>query len=222
VSTPPPLLEADMRSAVLANHYLVKAANLLRYYSFDLSVRDMELQLYDWLTTYPAPWIPAAVIEALYQGRYKTVSVEQILLFWQRRQQPQPLYGRDFEQLVCDRLPDRLQSDQTTPLEVPPEKSAIAALAAQIRQVSPELTPLEALSRAIQKAIPIQRSVDAVVDQAEARLGQASDQGKRQVMGESPEETLESTAKSSSVIPQFTPQESGKDLHSKLKEYLSP
>jgi hypothetical protein len=118
-----------MRSAVLANHYLVKAANLLRYYSFDLSVRDMELQLYDWLTTYPAPWIPAAVIEALYQGRYKTVSVEQILRFWQRRQQPQPLYGRDFEQLVCDRLPARLQSDQTVPLEVPPEKSAIAALA---------------------------------------------------------------------------------------------
>jgi hypothetical protein len=211
-----------MRSAVLANHYLVKAANLLRYYSFDLSVRDMELQLYDWLITYPAPWIPAAVIEALYQGRYKSVSVEQILLFWQRRQQPQPLYGRDFEQLVCDRLPDRLQSDQIVTLEIPPEKSAIAALAAQIRQVSPELTPLEALSRAIQKAIPIQRSVDAVVDQAEARLGQASDQGKRQVMGEGPEETLEPTAKASSVIPQFTPQESGKDLHSKLKEYLSP
>jgi hypothetical protein len=132
-----------MRSAVLANHYLVKAANLLRYYSFDLSVRDMELQLYDWLITYPAPWIPAAVIEALYQGRYKSVSVEQILLFWQRRQQPQPLYGRDFEQLVCDRLPARLQSDQTVPVDVPPEKSAIAALAAQIRQVSPELTPLE-------------------------------------------------------------------------------
>ncbi|NJM46041.1 MAG: hypothetical protein HC860_07565 [Alkalinema sp. RU_4_3] len=224
MSTPPPLLEADMRSAVLANHYLVKAANLLRYYSFDLTVRDVELQLYDWLITYPAPWIPAAVIEALYQGRYKAVSVEQILLFWQRRQQPQPLYGRDFEQLVCDRLPQRLPSDPAAPLEVAPEKSAIAALAAQIRQVSPELTPLEALSRAIQKAIPIQRSVDAVVDQAEARLGQASDQGKRQVMGEgrSEEEAVETTAKSSTVIPQFTPQTSGTDLHSKLKEYLSP
>lgn len=210
-----------MRSAVLANHHLVKAANLLRYYSFDLGPRELELQLYDWLMAYPAAWIPVAVIEALYQGRYKIVSVEQILRFWQRRQQPQLLYGPDFERLVCDRLPATASSGKApTPAAATSQKSAIAALAAQIRQVSPEMTPLEALSRAIQKAIPIQRSMAAVVDQAEAKLGQASDQGKRQVLGEPPPAAGADTPnKPSTVIQQFTPP-ADTELNSKLKDYL--
>ncbi len=221
VTDKPPLLEKDIKTSVRANPELVKAADLLRYYSFEMGPKDLELQLYDWLMHFPAAWIAAAVIEALYQGRYKGVSVEQILRFWQRRQQPQMLYGYDFEQLVCQRLPRTLQ-DAPVVNVVP--TSAIAELASQMRQSAPELSPMEALSRAIARSIPLRQSVDAVVDQAEAKLSQASDAGKRQVLseGREPDQAEAAEAKtlqgSSSVIPQFTPKTT--DLNSKLRECL--
>jgi hypothetical protein len=223
VTDKPPLLEKDIKTAVRANADLVKAGDLLRYYSFEMGSKDLELQLYDWLMHFPAAWIAAAVIEALYQGRYKGVSVEQILRFWQRRQQPQMLYGYDFEQLVCQRLPRTLQDAPTMVVSAVPT-SAIAELASQMRRSAPELSPMEALSRAIQRSIPLRQSVDAVVDQAEAKLSQASDAGKRQVLSDgrsqgAADKTPEALPPSSStVIPQFTPKTT--DLDSKLRGCL--
>ena len=47
------------------------AANLLRYYSFDLDDYTVDQLFAYWLETYPANWVRLAIIEALYQGRYK-------------------------------------------------------------------------------------------------------------------------------------------------------
>ncbi len=65
-----------------------QAGALLIHYSFDISRDTVEELLGEWLAIYPAYWLRLAVVEALYQGRYKTVSVEQILVLWQRRGQP--------------------------------------------------------------------------------------------------------------------------------------
>lgn len=86
------------------------AAALLIRYSFDISGWPVDQLIAHWLDRYQANWVRLAVIEALYQGRYKAVSVEQILAFWQRRGQPLYHFNHEFERLVCSRF-----SDTTTP-----------------------------------------------------------------------------------------------------------
>ncbi len=94
------------------------AANLLRHYSFELEV-TVEQQMATWLKNYPEPWILWSVVEALYQGRYKAVSVEQILQIWQRRGQPLCHFTHEFEQLVGSKIP--LAIAPSTSLEAKPK-----------------------------------------------------------------------------------------------------
>ncbi len=81
------------------------AARLLRHYSFELGHNSVDQLLADWAEQFTAAWVLLAVIEAMYQGRYKAISVEQILALWQRRGKPLPHFNRDFEQLVSQKLP---------------------------------------------------------------------------------------------------------------------
>ncbi len=87
---------------------------LLQHYIFDLGGYSPRELVANWLRGYPANWVRLAVIEALYQGRYKAVSVEQILTFWQRRDQVLPHFNCEFERLVCGNVEPRLtrQSDR--------------------------------------------------------------------------------------------------------------
>jgi len=87
---------------------------LLLHYIFDLSGYNARELVERWLSYYPANWVRLAVIEALYQGRYKAISVEQILGFWQRRGQAWPRFNCEFERLVCGNIQPRLtkQSDR--------------------------------------------------------------------------------------------------------------
>ena len=50
------------------------------------------------------------MIEALYQGRYKAISVEQILSIWRRRGKILSHFNREFEAIVTVPLPDRVQA----------------------------------------------------------------------------------------------------------------
>ncbi len=85
---------------------------LLNQYSFDLGERTTEQVLIEWLTEYPPNWIDLAVIEALYQGRYKAFSASQILSLWQRRGKPTYHFTSEFEHLVCKNISQDLISDQ--------------------------------------------------------------------------------------------------------------
>ena len=76
------------------------AIALLQNYSFDLggyTIRDLNRA---WSRFRPE-WVRQAVIEALFQGRYKAVSVDQILQLWERKGEPNYRYNREFERLVC-------------------------------------------------------------------------------------------------------------------------
>jgi hypothetical protein len=76
------------------------AADLLRHYSFDLDDCTVDQLIESWLETYPPEWINLAIVEALYQGRYKAISVEQILALWKRRGQPLYHFSHEFERLI--------------------------------------------------------------------------------------------------------------------------
>lgn len=73
--------------------------SLLERY-FDLGSWEIEPVLSDWLQRFEVAWIHSAVVEALYQGRYKLVSVNQILSLWSRRGGPVRHYSREFESII--------------------------------------------------------------------------------------------------------------------------
>lgn len=80
------------------------AADLLDRYGFEQGAFSAEQLVGYWLRSYPAEWIRSAILEALYQGRYKSVSVGQILAIWKRRGQPLYHYSFEFERMVCGTL----------------------------------------------------------------------------------------------------------------------
>ena len=92
-------------SVVQSNHKTIaQVAVLLCRYGFELGgLSPLEL-IDDWLTSYSQHWIRLAIVEALYQGRYKAVSIEQILRLWKRRGRPTYHFTYEFERLICGHL----------------------------------------------------------------------------------------------------------------------
>lgn len=72
---------------------------LLKYYNFDLQGRSLSQIAITW-QHHDHQWLRLAVTEALYRGRYKVISVEEILKTWQRKQQPLYQFDSEFEELV--------------------------------------------------------------------------------------------------------------------------
>ena len=89
-----------------------QAAALLVHYGFDLGGKKAEKLAGEWLTKYPGYWLRLAVVEALYQGRYKAVSVGQLLSMWHRIGEPLYHFNREFERLVCNNFPQDLTSEK--------------------------------------------------------------------------------------------------------------
>ena len=77
------------------------AVALLNHYSFDLGECSANELVALWRREYPVAWLRLAIIEALYQGRYKAISVQQILTIWQRRKQCTYHFNLEFETLIC-------------------------------------------------------------------------------------------------------------------------
>jgi hypothetical protein len=215
---------------------LLYAEDLLCYYKFALEGRTASQVLRQWAQDYPVEWIRLAIIEALYQGRYKAVSVEQILQNWQRRSQAQPRFDDEFAQLIRQRLPDNLAaiSTETT--------SAVAALAADIhssahikhddlrsvgdhRRLPATTHHLDDLTQFVQTRRSRRSAVDAVINHAEANIDRAADQAKQQLtQSTTPEEAAgnETTAPSTTAIHQFTPTPQNAELIARLKSVSTP
>ncbi|WP_156800323.1 hypothetical protein [Thalassoporum mexicanum] len=73
---------------------------LLKYYSFEFGDRSLNELIKDW-SKYTPNWVRLAIVECLYQGRYKVRSVDQILKLWQRRGNTSCHFNHEFERLVC-------------------------------------------------------------------------------------------------------------------------
>ncbi|ACK69138.1 hypothetical protein PCC7424_0680 [Gloeothece citriformis PCC 7424] len=91
---------------------LAQATILLSRYGFEMKGYIPQELIDKWLNLYPAKWIRAAIIEALYQGRYKAISVEQILKLWSRRQQMTCHFTHEFERLICRNLIKSIDSNK--------------------------------------------------------------------------------------------------------------
>ncbi|MGC9526797.1 MAG: hypothetical protein ACP5D7_14790 [Limnospira sp.] len=90
-----------------------QAEALLNHYSFDLGGKPAGQIVANWTQNYEVSWLPIAVIEALYLGRYKAISVSQILAHWKRRKESVYHFNSEFERLVCNKLPPHLTGNFT-------------------------------------------------------------------------------------------------------------
>ncbi|MGA1474733.1 MAG: hypothetical protein ACO4AI_06130 [Prochlorothrix sp.] len=100
---------------------LSMAAALAMHY-FGLPEHEAWNYILDWADEYPAPWVQLAVIEALYQGRYKPVSVLQILLIWQRRSKPLCHFSREFESIITVPLQHLPRAPYPPPIASPRDR----------------------------------------------------------------------------------------------------
>ncbi len=106
------------------------AIALLTHYSFDLGGYNASEIVGLWQKQYPGNWLHMAVIEALYQGRYKAVSVQQILTCWQRRGQAIFHFNMEFERLICSKFPQSLTA-------LPPISSPFVETTTVVEDTSP-------------------------------------------------------------------------------------
>lgn len=159
---------------------LLDAINLLTHYGFDLSGYTAAELIYHWLNHYPSDWLKAAVIEALYQGRYKAISIDQILMLWKRRGQPCHHFNHEFERMVCSKLPRDLiaEFNQRSPSQLPqisgsaPKTALPASDRPHPHQAQPEpeapqavsSAPVTATTEAIAPVVPETRLLQSALD----------------------------------------------------------
>ncbi|AFZ34451.1 hypothetical protein Sta7437_0864 [Stanieria cyanosphaera PCC 7437] len=101
---------------------IAQTVALITRYGFDLGTFTVEELMEKWLKSFHSNWIRLATIEALYLGRYKAVSIEQILAVWLRLGNPNTHFTHEFERLISRKLPRHLAdlSDEfveTTPID---------------------------------------------------------------------------------------------------------
>ena len=91
------------------------ATALLGHYGFELGGYTAQELVAMWLDRYRANWVRLAAIEALYQGRYKAVSVGQILATWTRRGRPIYHFNHEFERLISHKIPQNIAASPDAP-----------------------------------------------------------------------------------------------------------
>lgn len=111
-----PSYSAKMMTELAKDVAAIDVTDLLIRYSFDLNGAVVDRVVDSWLQRYPIQWVRLAVIEALYQGRYKAISVEQILNLWQRRGKSLYRFNHEFERIVCGRFPNSRIQSQSRPI----------------------------------------------------------------------------------------------------------
>lgn len=147
------------------------AVELMTHYSFDHGEAPIQQLVDQWLKVYPVQWVRLALIEALYQGRYKAISVEQILALWQRRGQPIYRFNHEFERLVCNRFPRKLSARSPQSDSAPAQRSLTHR---RSRSTQPFFVPVQ-LAEAQPPRSPLQEASSASPSPSRLEVSPASD-----------------------------------------------
>lgn len=188
---------------------LTQAEALLSHYGFDMKGYPAQDLVKQWQQKYQASWIRLAIIESLYQGRYKAISVQQILQLWQRKDHANYHFNHEFEALICRKLPRNLAA---APASKPQKLGAITCL------VAPK-NPQKKLS-------PLPKSTTRQVIQSNGHRTPSTNMKIKPVSEEEKiKVNLAKTNKPSSQqaiypspIDRFTPPPDGSEFYLKLKE----
>jgi hypothetical protein len=196
------------------------AVALLIHYSFDLGGYHASELIYIWQHQYPVDWLHIAVVEALYQGRYKGVSVQQILTMWTRRGQATYHFNMEFERLICGKFPESLTSappPALPPIKNPTEEEKNYQVLSTASNQQEELTSVEAQAiRSLSAASLLRSSI--LTNSERSAIHHKLVKLLPQVVSEKAEDLSASSVKRP-PIGQFTPEKSDRTelFTSKLK-----
>ncbi len=150
---------------------ILQTVLLLTAYGFDLRGVNPVQVINRWQADFSALWIRLAVIEALYLGRYKAISVEHLLNFWNKKGQPNLHFSAEFERMVSHNLSKALtvtgdesmeesagKLDQRPALKVPP---TVQDLLPTEKVAEPIQEDLLTLSRASRSSQPSEKNTPA-------------------------------------------------------------
>jgi hypothetical protein len=120
----------------------------IEHYGLELGEERVDTVVLTWFQTYDPAWVVKALVEALYRGRYKIKSVDNILHDWQRRGSPFYKFTPDYEREILHSL--RLKSESKmrvlpsaipTPIDIPARQISVAPVQLpDIERLDPEET----------------------------------------------------------------------------------
>lgn len=96
---------------------LTTTTGLLTYYCYEAESQAEDSLLNRWFGDYSPEWVRLALIESLYRGRYKTISVGGLLADWKRKGQPLYHFNREFEALICHKFPQIKFRQEDVPVD---------------------------------------------------------------------------------------------------------
>jgi hypothetical protein len=79
-------------------------AIVIKTYGLALDEQQVEAILVAWFQTYDPAWIVKAIVESLYRGRYKLISVDNILKDWQRIGKPRYNFTPEYEREIFQNI----------------------------------------------------------------------------------------------------------------------
>ncbi|HIK54984.1 MAG TPA: hypothetical protein IGS37_07465 [Synechococcales cyanobacterium M55_K2018_004] len=148
------------------------AIDLLEQYSFDLGAFSAEQLVGYWLRRYSPQWIRTAVIEALYQGRYKAVSVGQILGIWGRRGRSIAHFSGEFERIVAGQtFATGLSANPDVPPDLPLVANATAETAVTAEAPAAQAAASEAIAPAAAESAVAEPDSNPATDLSAADSG---------------------------------------------------
>jgi hypothetical protein len=81
-------------------------AIIIKIYGLSVDDHQIESILVTWFQKYDPAWITKALVETLYRGRYKLVSVDNILKDWQRIGKPRYNFTPEYEREILAKIPN--------------------------------------------------------------------------------------------------------------------
>lgn len=128
---------------------------LLTRYGFEIKQVTIPELIETWLASYSMYWVRLAIVEALYQGRYKAVSVEHILELWRRLGHPIYHFTYEFERLINRHLfvEDAIKHNEGHHKETAEKSVSIDKVVGVTAKNTVTLTPIQELVKKI--VIPV-------------------------------------------------------------------
>ncbi|MEL4897905.1 hypothetical protein [Crocosphaera sp. Alani8] len=123
---------------------------LLTRYGFEVKQVPLSELIEEWVASYSPYWIRLAIVEAIYQGRYKAISVDHILALWKRLGHPTYHFTYEFERFISRNVFIEDVISRKTTEEPPQEKpSTPEQPSPSIHQSIITLTPIQELVKKI-------------------------------------------------------------------------
>ncbi|MDJ0845345.1 hypothetical protein [Crocosphaera sp.] len=207
-----------------SNKNLNQIEALLTRYGFEIKGVAIAELIEKWAASYSVYWIRLAIVEALYQGRYKAISVEHILALWKRLGHPTYHFTYEFERFITRNVFIEEGNNHKIVQQQPPEEkpSNRDAIAETVPKNNITLTPIQELVKKI--AIPFSiasKNLNGKREKIES-LNEATEQTvvTENLVIDQPKiasPTLLKPEKTPRTINQFVPHSDASDFYGKLK-----